>query len=196
MSDCNPNPDCNPCQTVQVNESVASQIENLTASMFGTFTKTIVNGRAVWTLQCDPNTGGIAGIPRNAGEGFVCYILRVLAVLSIVPGPPGPPGAPGSAVNANYAIRTISTNLVAVAADQVIFAELVASITVTLPLVSSLTAGKWYAVWVDGAATTLKKVTVLPSGADTINDAANWTLDTPRESVTFVSNGVSKWRAI
>jgi alpha-tubulin suppressor-like RCC1 family protein len=40
-----------------------------------------VNGRIVWTSACDPsNATSITGIPRNDGEGLLCYILRVLTI--------------------------------------------------------------------------------------------------------------------
>jgi len=60
-------------------ESVPSLIANLTSSLYGQISKNVVNGKISWTT-CDgtyPNfTGTIAGLPRNAGEGLLCYILR------------------------------------------------------------------------------------------------------------------------
>jgi hypothetical protein len=47
----------------------------------GYVTKSVVNGRIVWTSACDPsNSTSITGIPRNDGEGLLCYILRILTV--------------------------------------------------------------------------------------------------------------------
>jgi len=60
-------------------ESVPSLIDNLVSALYGTITKTVVNRRVVWNIPCDPNnTATINGIPRNAGEGLLCYIIRSL----------------------------------------------------------------------------------------------------------------------
>jgi hypothetical protein len=60
-------------------ESVPSLIDNLTTALYGGITKTVSNGRIVWTILCDPtNTASFFGIPRNTGEGLLCYIIRAL----------------------------------------------------------------------------------------------------------------------
>lgn len=60
-------------------ESVPSLIDNLVTALYGPITKTVVNRRVVWNIPCDPNnTGTINGIPRNTGEGLLCYIMRSL----------------------------------------------------------------------------------------------------------------------
>ena len=57
-------------------ESVASILGNLTSALYGTITKTVVDGRVVWST-CDVNQHAtVFGIPRNAGEGLICYFLR------------------------------------------------------------------------------------------------------------------------
>jgi hypothetical protein len=59
-------------------ESVPSLIDNLVAALYGSITKTVVNRRVQWNIPCDPNnSASVAGIPRNAGEGLLCYIMRV-----------------------------------------------------------------------------------------------------------------------
>jgi alpha-tubulin suppressor-like RCC1 family protein len=66
-------------------------MDNLVTALYGAFynpqtgqgyvTKSVVNGRIVWTPACDPsNATSISGIPRNDGEGLLCYILRVLTL--------------------------------------------------------------------------------------------------------------------
>lgn len=65
------------------NESVASQLDNLILNLFGTLTKTVVNGRAVWSQPCSPDDTGLLCIPRGATEGLICYILRLVADLGI-----------------------------------------------------------------------------------------------------------------
>jgi len=66
-------------------ESVPSLISNLTAALYGTnLTKSVSNGRVVWTLPCNLATGYIPGFPPitdsngNITEGLLCYILRYL----------------------------------------------------------------------------------------------------------------------
>ena len=61
-------------------ESVPSLIGNLVYALYGTINKTIVNGRVVWDIPCDPNnTAEVDQIPREEGEGLLCYLLRVFA---------------------------------------------------------------------------------------------------------------------
>jgi hypothetical protein len=60
-------------------ESVPSLIDNLVAALYGSITKSVVNRRVQWYIPCDPNnTSTINNIPRNAGEGLLCYIIRAL----------------------------------------------------------------------------------------------------------------------
>ena len=58
-------------------ESVPSLISNLVNALYGEITKSVVNGRVVWNVPCDPNnTAEIDGFPRLPDEGLLCYILR------------------------------------------------------------------------------------------------------------------------
>ena len=70
-------------------ESVPSLIDNLTTALYGGFynpstqtgfiTKSVVNGRIRWNIPCDPNnTSTLNNIPRNSGEGLLCYLLRAM----------------------------------------------------------------------------------------------------------------------
>lgn len=59
-------------------ESVPSLIGNLIYALYGVINKTIVNGRVVWDIPCDPNnTTEVEQIPREEGEGLLCYLLRL-----------------------------------------------------------------------------------------------------------------------
>ncbi len=61
-------------------ESVPSLISNLVYALYGTISKTVVNGRVVWDIPCDPNnTAEVDQIPREEGEGLLCYLLRLFA---------------------------------------------------------------------------------------------------------------------
>ena len=63
-------------------ESVPSLIDNLVYALYGTITKTVVNGRVVWDIPCDPTAdpATIDGFPRLPGEGLLCYIIRYFNV--------------------------------------------------------------------------------------------------------------------
>ena len=61
-------------------ESVPSLISNLVYALYGDITKSVENGRVVWNIPCDPNnTAEVDQIPREEGEGLLCYLLRVFA---------------------------------------------------------------------------------------------------------------------
>jgi len=70
-------------------ESVPVQLENLIYLLFGKITYRIENGRIVWNQPCDPS---VPGFPRLAGEGLLCYAIRVLSVnpVTIVAAPTSP----------------------------------------------------------------------------------------------------------
>ena len=60
-------------------ESVPSLIDNLVTALYGNITKSVVNRQVIWNIPCDPNnTASIPTIPRQTGEGLLCYIIRVL----------------------------------------------------------------------------------------------------------------------
>ena len=64
-------------------ESVPSLISNLTYALYGSITKSVSNGQITWNIPCDPNqTASIAGIPRNVGEGLLCYIIRAFSLIN------------------------------------------------------------------------------------------------------------------
>lgn len=86
MSDCGcGNQNVSGCQPRQItDESIASQLENLTAGLFGAITKTVDpnTGRAVWSPACTPFDNGIPGLPRAEGEGLLCYAIRLYNYLA------------------------------------------------------------------------------------------------------------------
>ena len=65
-------------------ESVPSLIDNLVLALYGTITKSVVNGRVVWNIPCDPSAdpATIDGFPRLPGEGLLCYIIRYFDTLA------------------------------------------------------------------------------------------------------------------
>lgn len=60
-------------------ESVPSLIDNLVNALYGQINKNVVGGKVVWNIPCDPNNTAIVSpaLPRLAGEGLLCYIMRV-----------------------------------------------------------------------------------------------------------------------
>jgi hypothetical protein len=76
-------------------ESVPSLIDNLVYALYGTINKSIINGRVVWDIPCDPNnTTEIFDQPRLTDEGLMCYFIR-LANNGTFTGATGATGAGG-----------------------------------------------------------------------------------------------------
>lgn len=65
-------------------ESVPSLISNLVYALYGTIEKSVVNGRVVWNIPCDPtdDPASIVDFPRLEGEGLLCYIIRYFNYVS------------------------------------------------------------------------------------------------------------------
>jgi hypothetical protein len=239
----------NPCAIPSNNfeESIASSLDNLVLNLFGLVTKTIVNGRATWTIPC-ALTNAILNHPQNVGEGFICYILRLMATMGFFwknvwnagtqygkgdvvlyganndtlyvcilqppigdaptdltywnlflhapagltgpVGPQGAPGSPGSSSNPTYGFTTVTTTYTATNTDAVIFLEAASgAFNVTLPLMSGLSAGKYFIFRTNGAS----PVTLLPTGSDTINSSGSYTLSLANESIQLVSKNSGNW---
>lgn len=234
--------DCDPCQPALTStESTASALSNLTTTLLGSFTKTIVNGRAVWSAVCAPFTDGLAAIPKNASEGFICYFLRVLDAIGLfsasihsdavtygkntlvasgaslyvsllavpvgipisnttywrllitapqgVQGNQGDPGPAGSGSAVSYAVRTAASDVTLTNTDACLDCDPAAPMAVTVPIHSSLDAGKWFTVRTSGAFL----VTVTMSGGNLINGAATYPLSLAGESITFYSENNGTW---
>ena len=69
-------------------ESVPSLIDNLVYALYGVIEKDVTSGKVVWNIPCDPSNtpAGINGIPRNEGEGLLCYIIRALNLTTATAG--------------------------------------------------------------------------------------------------------------
>lgn len=86
---CNPPSEqqCDPCApALLTQESVASWLNNLTLALFGTVTKTIENGRAVWSQPCSPEIAALTVDPIAVGQGTLCYILQLFQHIGIFNG--------------------------------------------------------------------------------------------------------------
>jgi len=68
-----------PASLAEAPASVASQLEALTAALFGTVTQLVVDGRVTWTGTCSASLPFIiAGVAPLEGEGLLCYLIRAL----------------------------------------------------------------------------------------------------------------------
>lgn len=79
-------------------ESVPSLISNLVNALYGEITKSVVDGRVVWNIPCDPNnTAEIFDQPRLTDEGLLCYFIRLAndGTFMGATGANGPVGATG-----------------------------------------------------------------------------------------------------
>lgn len=86
-------------------ESVPSIIDNLVTALYGQIEKDVSSGKIVWIIPCDPNNSrSVAGIPRNQGEGLLCYILRVFDTV-------GPSGVDFNSVQ-TLSNKTLNNSLV------------------------------------------------------------------------------------
>lgn len=86
----------NPCSCDEAcdpnHEPLASALDNFITAFFGTLSKSCVDGKVVWILPCDLESGS-ADFPRNAGEGLACYFLRFIQATAI--GSSNDPGKKG-----------------------------------------------------------------------------------------------------
>lgn len=164
---------------------------NLVDALFGAITKTVDgSGRAIWTTPCSPNDE-VAGFPRGADEGFICYLLRIIPFFQ---GPPGPTGPQGPAGPAGSSAATLATSIKVADytlsnTDGAIIANPAAPIILSLPSIAGVDPGKFYYIWTNGAF----NVTVAANGADVIKSplnipgAANYILSNPGEAITLLS---------
>ena len=82
---CNNNSGCEDVPYPSISqESVPSLIANLVYALYGTINKSVVNGRVVWDIPCDPSADPvtIVDFPRLPGEGLLCYIIRYFDTLA------------------------------------------------------------------------------------------------------------------
>lgn len=135
----------------------------------------------------------IAAPPIGDAPTDVTYWNLFLSAPNGVQGPAGPqgiPGSPGSSGNPTYSFTTATTTYTATNTDAVIFAEPASgAFNITLPLMSGLSAGKYYIIRTNGTAA----VTILPTGTDTINGVGSYTINLLNEAIQLVSKNTGNW---
>lgn len=77
-------PPCVPSSVAQ--ESTASMLDNLSLALFGPISKSTVAGRTVWSAPCTGYQSGVPGLPMNANEGFLCYVIRLISLVGLFNG--------------------------------------------------------------------------------------------------------------
>lgn len=82
-------PSCDPAH-----EPLPSALDNFIDHFFGEVTKSCVDGKVVWVLPCNLETG-ITGFPRLENEGLACYFKRVIEIIATGGGGQGPTGPTG-----------------------------------------------------------------------------------------------------
>lgn len=115
---------CNPVVLTADQEPLASAVQNFIDEFFGALTKTVVDGRVVWTLPCDLATG-LPGNPREPGEGLACYFKRLFEDgITGLKGDKGDKGDAGSnganafgSVSVNFTTPTLGSPNVTITAD-------------------------------------------------------------------------------
>lgn len=99
---------CCACPEADANcESLPSQIENFSNQFFGAVTKSVVNGKVVWTLPCSLDVG-LPNNPRGSQEGLACFFLRLFE--EGIVGLQGPSGDTGQAGANGFNAYTITTS--------------------------------------------------------------------------------------
>ena len=75
-------------------------------TVFGTVTKSEIDGQVVWSLPCNLDVG-LPNNPRSVDEGLACYFLRLFedGIVGLT-GPAGPAGANGVNGNNAYTVTT------------------------------------------------------------------------------------------
>lgn len=111
--DCCTGSGTSPCATPAVlasAETLPSALENFIAHFFGAVTKSVVDGKVVWTLPCSLEQG-LEANPRAQGEGLACYFLRLFQNgIQGLQGVPGAAGLAGAAGKAGYTRSTAGFN--------------------------------------------------------------------------------------
>lgn len=106
---------CTPCTTSCNTNSAAcetlpSSLENFIVSFYGEIQRTEVDGRVVWVLPCDLDTG-IPGNPKGTNEGLACYFKRLFQEgLVGLEGPQGQKGDTGEIGHNAYTVATSAFN--------------------------------------------------------------------------------------
>ena len=123
-------------------ESLASKLGNFTSSFFGVVTKTDVDGKVVWTLPCDLETG-LASNPRGFGEGVACYFFRLLYDnIQELKGEVGDKGVAG--VNGANAVSAVTANFFQPAVGETITISVLATRALLPGLIVFVQNSGWY----------------------------------------------------
>ena len=101
--------------------------------------------------------------------------------------------SPGTFQTLSY--QSVSSNLIIGAADTFVFlsVDTTSSRTITLPLASSVSTGRVYAIKDRSGLSNTNPMTVARQGSDTIDNATSYTIDSNDACIWVVGDGVSAW---
>lgn len=77
--------------------------------------------------------------------------------------------------------------------DDLIGVNYAGAVTVTMPAANSVTAGRSFTVIDESDAASTNNITIVCAGSDTVKGFSSILLENDGESVSFYSDGVSKW---
>jgi len=146
------------------------KLQNLSATQSG-----VLNSQSVYAVSGDlyyTNSAGIA-IQLTSGGSLV--------------------STPASAQS--FGFTTITSDLSIAPADTFVFisTDTTAAREVTLPLASSVVAGRLYVIKDKTGSADSNNITITPSGSDTIDSEVNYIISSPKEAAYVISDGVASW---
>ena len=151
----------------------STKYQNLSATLTG-----VLNSNSIYAVDGDlyfTNASGLAVQITNGG--------------SIVSAP--------STVQ-SYETIFAASSLVISNSDNFVFisVDTNAARSVTLPLASSVSVGRFYIIKDEDGLADVNNITITPTGGDTIDKAATLTVASPFSATHLISDGVSNWSLI
>lgn len=128
-----------------------------------------------------------ASVPVGIALSNTTYWTQVLETIEGPKGDQGDPGPAGSGSAINYSVRYATTGTALSDTDACLICTPAAPMTVTIPAIATLLAGKWFVI-VNTNGTAL---TIDPNGAETIGGAATLVLNTAGESVHIFADATN-----
>lgn len=140
---------------------------------------------------------GIVYIALSSNVGHQPSLYPLIWAVFVQDGPSGPsgpqgaPGVSGGGSAINYSTLVTSSDYTLTNTDAVIWCTNSSPITITIPLMSSLSTGKWFRIERRGTG----NVTIVRSSSNTINGATSFLLDTQYAGALLTSAATGDWAA-
>ena len=191
---CSPNTDGLPCFPKSASEGFICYILRILTEI-GTFSAVVHNAASSYCKNTMVASGAslyiaTQAVPAGTAITNAAYWRLLITAPAGATGPQGPPGASGGGSAISYAKQTATVTTTLDNAGAVVFCKPAAgAIDINLPAIASVSSGKWYKIWTNGAF----NVTVKPNGAETVNGAASLVLSVANESITIIED-VNDWK--